>query len=397
MKIRNSAFIFLSFFVFQSVFGQQVLKITSRNQTPEQWLLLTKSRKAISDSDSLNEELVDLVKAFSVDSVLPSKSQRHRVAEAGWIISIFGYKWKALSMTKQKFVGTERDGIRVPSWPPHFTEYDVNFNLIPHKRKYIDKLWPGYVQKCEKNRFKRIEDLNAPPCVYPTTLEHIAEYRLHCEITPPLDHVSMLNSKFYPCYRPNSSKEHYNIGTDYATFGMYGAFVADYNHTGGPELHPYEWIWWYDTHPDRLHEKGQTWFIGFMKEGSNRFRGWYPKKRPQIGQVSVPFVYDLKKDTLKITLEHLLHDTFRPETFTRLEGVPQQASDLNFVQRYFTIDNGDLGGKTIVFQTSNPIGGEALKTWFSDLNWDNENNLLSGYLNLGVSVANLYNAKLSFE
>ncbi|MCB9186666.1 MAG: hypothetical protein H6601_07960 [Flavobacteriales bacterium] len=378
-------------------FGQGTLTISSTEPTSDKWLLLTKSRQYISDNDSMNEHLVDLVKAFSVDSVLPSKSQRHRVAEAGWVISMFGYKWKALSMTKQKFVGTERDGIRVPSWPPHFTEYDVNFNLIPHTRKYIDFLWPGYVQKCEKNRFKRIKNLDEAPCVYPTTLENIDKYRLHCEITPPLDYVFMLNSKFYPCYRPNSSKEHYNIGTDYATFGMYGAFVADYNHTGGPELHPYEWIWWYDTHPDRLQEKSQTWFIGFMKEGSNRFRGWYPKKRPQVGQVSVPFVFDLKNDTLKITLEHLLHDTFKPEALSRLEGVPQSASDLNFTQRYFTIDNGDTRGKTIVFRTSNPIGGEALKTWFSELNLDKENNLLSGYLNLGVSVANLYNAKLSFE
>ena len=119
----------------------------SFEKTSDYWLLLTKSRKYISDNDSLNEHLVDLVKVFSVDSVLPSKSQRHRVAEAGWVISIFGYKWKALSMTKQKFVGTERDHIRVPGNPPLFTEYDVNFNLIPHTRKYIDFLWRAMFRK----------------------------------------------------------------------------------------------------------------------------------------------------------------------------------------------------------------------------------------------------------
>ena len=396
MKSLTIFFLF-SLSLFLNAFGQEPLTISSTEPTSEKWLLLTKSRQFISDNDSLNEELVDLVKAFSVDSVLPSKSQRHRVGEAGWVISVFGYKWKALSMIKQKFVGTERDGIRVPSWPPHFTEYDVNFNLIPHTRKYIDKLWPAYQQKCEKNRFKRIENLDEAPCIYPETLDNIDRYRIHCELTPPIDYVFMLNSKFYPCHRPNSSKEHYNIGTDYATFGMYGAFVADYNHTGGPEIHPYEWIWWYDTHPDRLQEKSQTWFLGFMKEGSNRFRGWYKKKEPRVGQASVPFAFDLKNDTLKITLEHLVHDTFKPNAISNLKSIPEKASDLNFSKRYFMLSETALSGKVVMFQTSNPIATDALKTWFSELNYDQKNNLLTGYLNLGVSVQNLYNAKLSFE
>ena len=377
--------------------GQNQLSVSSFEPASENWLLLTKDRQFIADNDSLNEELVDLVKVFSVDSVLPSKSQRHRVGEAGWIISMFGYKWKALSMTKQKFVGTERDGIRVPSWPPHFTEYDVNFNLIPHTRRYVDKLWPAYQQKCEKNRFKRIENLDEAPCVYPETLENINRYRLHCEITPPLDYVFMLNSVFYPCYRPNSSKEHHNIGTDYATFGMYGAFVADYNHTGGPELHPYDWIWWYDLHPDRLNQKSQTWFLGFMKEGSNRFRGWYKKKEARVGQVSVPFVFDLKKDTLIVTLEHLLHDAFNTDAIETLQGVPKTAIKIDFLIKHFSLSEDGLDEKIITVRTSNPMSTEALKMWFSELNLDKNNNLLTGYLNLGVSVENLYNAKLIFE
>jgi hypothetical protein len=178
---------------------------------------------------------------------------------------------------------------------------------------------------------------------------------------------------------------------------MYGVFVADYNHTGGAELHPYEWIWWYDTHPERLSEKAQTWFLGFMKESSNRFRGWYKKKKPRVGQISVPFVFDLKNDTLKITLEHLLHDELKPVVFSSLEGVPENASNMYFSEKNYTLSDAGLEGKVIQYKTSNPIKQEGIKTWFSDLNWDKENNLLTGYLNLGVSVANLYNAKLSFE
>ncbi|MFM1876392.1 MAG: hypothetical protein RL266_2129 [Bacteroidota bacterium] len=377
--------------------GQNTVTVSSFEPTPQDWLLLTKERQYISDNDSLNEELVDLVRAFSVDSILPSKSQRHRVGEAGWIISIFGYKWKALNMTKQKFVGTERDGIRVPGHGPRFTEYDVNFNLIPRTKKYIDLTWVGIKQQRDKNRFNRIKNFDEAPWIYPETLENIKRYRMHCEITPPQEYLPLLNEKFYPVMQPNSSKDHPNIGSDYTTYGLYGAFVADYNHTGHPEIHPYEWLWWYDTHPDRLNEKSQTWYVGYMKEASNRFRGWYKKKEPRVGQVSVPFVFDLKNDTLKITLEHLLHDMFNAEWLSKLQGIPETASDLYFWEKTFTFTDVGLKGKVIRYSTSNPIRREGMKTWFSDLNWDKENKLLTGYLNLGVSVENVYAAKLSFE
>lgn len=378
-------------------FSQNKLKVESFEATSENWLLLTKDRKFIADHDSLNEELVDLVQVLAVDSILPSKSQRHRVAAAGWVISIFGYKWKALSMTKQKFVGTERDHIRVPGNPPLFTEYDVNFNLIPRIRKYIDLVWIGYEKQAKRNRFKKIKNFDEAPWIYPETLENIKRYRMHCEITPPVYARAMLNEKFYPCIRPNSSNEHYNIGTDHATFGMYGAFVADFNHAGHPEIHPYDWIWWYDTHPQRLKDNSQTWYFGFMKEASNRFRGWYKKKEPRVGQISVPFSFDLNNDTLKVTLEHLVHDLFAGEAISRLEGVPETASDLYFSEKNHSFENAELSGKAIQFTTSNPIRQQGLKTWFSDLNLDKDNNLLTGYLNLGIAVSQLYNAKLSFE
>jgi len=378
-------------------FGQGQLTVSSFGKTSEKWLLLTKDRQFISNNDSLNEELVDLVKAVSVDSILPSKSQRHRVGEAGWIISIFGYKWKALNMTKQKFVGTERDGIRVPNHGPRFTEYDVNFNLIPRIKKYIDLTWIGIEQQRDKNRFNRIKNSDEAPWIYPETLVNIKRYRMHCEITPPQEYLPLLNEKFYPVMQPNSSKEHPNIGSDYTTFGLYGAFVADYNHTGHPEIHPYEWLWWYDTHPDRLKETSQTWYVGYMKEASNRFRGWYKKKEPRVGQVSVPFVFNLKNDTLQITLEHLLHDMFNAEWLSKLQGIPETASDLYFSEKTFTFTDTGLKGKVIQYSTSNPIRREGMKTWFSNLNWDKENNLLTGYLNLGVSVENVYGAKVSFE
>ncbi len=393
---RANLFFLFTLLLTLNVSAQQSLTVSRFEPTSERWLLLTKDRKFISNNDSLNEELVDLVQVFVVDSVLPSKSQRHRVAAAGWVISILGYKWKALNMTKQKFVGTERDGIRVPGHGPRFTEYDVNFNLIPHTRRYIDMLWPAYVQQRDRNRFGRIKNFGEAPWIYPETLEHINRYRNHCEITPPQKFLPMLNQKFYPCVQPNSSKDHPNIGTDFATFGLYGAYVADYNHTGHAEIHPYEWLWWYDLHPDRLDQTRQTWFFGLMEEASNRFRGWY-KKNPRTGAISIPFVFDLKNDTFKITLEHLVHDIFNEEDFKKLANMPSTADNLYFSDRKHAFENEELKDKTVLFHTSNPIRTEGLKYWFSKLNVDKEKNLLTGFLNVGVSVEELYNAKVTFE
>jgi len=392
-KIVSFSFFFL-FPIF--LFSQDKITINSFKPISKNWLLLTKDRQFIADHDSLNQELVNLVKMFSVDSVLPSKTQRHRLSGMGTFISLFGYKWKALSMTKQKFVGTERNGIRVPTNPPLFTEYDVNFNLIPRIRKYIDLVWVGFEKQAKKNRFRKIKNFTIAPWIYPETLENIKQYRMHCEITPPVKYRAMLNEKFYPCIRPNSSKEHFNIGTDHATYGVYGPFVADYNHTGHAEIHPYDWLWWYDTHPNRLNETAQTWYLGFMKEASNRFKGWYRKKEPRVGQISVPFVFNLKNDTLKITLEHLVHSLFNMEGFSKLENVPESAQNLYFSEKIITL-NGELKGKVIHFKMSNPIKAEGIKYWFSSLNHDKDKNLVSGYLSLGISVNKLYNARIDFE
>jgi hypothetical protein len=77
--------------------------------------------------------------------------------------------------------------------------------------------------------------------------------------------------------------------------------------------------------------------------------------------------------------------------------VPENASDLYFSEKNFTFENSELNEKVVQFTTSNPIQREGLKTWFSDLNLDKDANLLTGYLNIGVSVEKLYNAKISFE
>jgi hypothetical protein len=69
-----------------------------------------------------------------------------------------------------------------------------------------------------------------------------------------------------------------------------------------------------------------------------------------------------------------------------LEGVPENASDLYFSEKDFAFDDPELKGKVIQYITSNPIKKEGLKTWFSELNLDKQANLLSGYLNIGVSV-----------
>ena len=134
-----------------------------------------------------------------------------------------------------------------------------------------------------------------------------------------------------------------------------------------------------------------------MSKQACRFRGWYKKKKPIVGQVSIPFLFHLNKDTLKISIDHLVHDNFDAEALTRLEQIPEEATDLNFSERYYELLEPGRSKKVIQVSTSNPIRQHGIISWFDNLNWDKENNIISGYVNFGIAVQNAYNAKVSIE
>jgi hypothetical protein len=88
-------------------------KISSYNPTPRAFQYLLLSNAEIENNDTVNEEILDLVNPMVTDSILGRKKEHHQLFLVGWLIHAFGdFNWRAVSMTKEKFVGTVKDNAR---------------------------------------------------------------------------------------------------------------------------------------------------------------------------------------------------------------------------------------------------------------------------------------------
>lgn len=354
--------------------------------------LLLNPNPVLRDSTVMNERIVDLVQIYTPDSVLPSKKQRHRVV-GGALISLFGWHWKAVTMEKKKMVGTEEHEIRIPD-KTLFTEYDINFDLAPHLKKYAELNWEARQQQKKLNRheYKKMEDdrKDDPPYIPPTP-ETYPKYTYHCELTPPTEFLPALNELFYPCIRPGSMKAHTNFGETSPTIGLYGANVSDCNHGCHPEIHPYEWIWWLELHPDKDDNPSKRWMVGLMRERSNRFKKW--AKPPYRGIVSVPFIFKVDEEK-SIHLEHLVFSFFYPDALKEMEGaMPAEAQDFNFSET--RIDLQGVTGPPITLTTNTPVRSGGIRWWVGNVQTDGA--YVTGYINVAVAVEDLWNARITME
>lgn len=357
---------------------------------PEAYEMLEENRPAIRDNDLLNEKIIDMVDVELTDSILKNKSERHRVFFLGWLINVFGYKWRAIEMVKKKYVGTTIREARVPGDDILFTEYDVNMDIYSNINEYLDMAWAGREYQLKRNKLMRKKDKTKPPYIAPDKNGDRSKYRLHCELTPPVGYRAMLNEKFYPCQRPNSFAAHESFGDPAPTIGLYGPFVADCNHSCHPEIHPYEWIWWYDLNPKRDDEKNQSWYIGMFREGSNRFPRW--SKGPREGTISIPFIFDVNKGSNSISIEHLVFSKMDTTGLKQKFNLPESAFTLDFKQRDF-----EVAGFPISLKMSNPMTRNGIIAWFTDVTYDDKSRRVSGRLNLAVKAEDVYTAKISFE
>jgi hypothetical protein len=372
--------------ILTNVYGQAYYE----GPIPESYLKLQETRPEIRDNDLLNEEIIDLVEVQLSDSNLLKKTERHRVFLLGWVVNVFGYKWRSIDMRKSKYVGTAKREARVPSDDIIFTEYDVNMDIYSNIDKYLDLSWSGRQYQLHRNKQMRKKMIAAPPYIEPDKNGNRRPYSLHCELTPPEGYRAMLNEKFYPCQQPNSFAGHENFGSPAPSVGLYGAFVADCNHSCHPEIHPYEWIWWYDLHPKRDSESNQSWFIGMFKEGSNRFPHW--SKGPREGTISIPFLFDADRKDNSISIEHLVFSKMDTVGLKNKFKLPEDAFTLDFKQREKT-----LAGFPVTLKLSNPMTRNGILAWFSDVTYDNKRRMISGRLNLAARAEEVYTAKVSFE
>ena len=372
-------------------------KINSYSSTGKAFKDLLLSNAAIEDNDTLNEGILDLVQPMVIDSVLGRKKEHHQLFLVGWLIHAFGdYNWRAVSMTKEKFVGTVKNDAR--SGEEEFTEYDINFDLNFHLKPYLNRVFKSY----DKQRAYHRQDFrpshktnyNGTPFVRDTNEIDLKRYRLHCEMTPPREFRVQLHYLFFPTQPGLSLHEHPNFGTDHPTMGFYGASCLDCNHNCHPELHPYEWTWWLNLHGSDPMAK--TWLVGLFCEGSNRFRHW--SHEPKVGKISIPFAFAIKDNNAAptVTIEHLVFNKFVNHELKKL-NIEDTTFDSKLETCIVNFDDNHGGKYSINIGFKSILLTDDLKYWFSDLNWDAQHRILSGYMNLATSVKELYTTKITFK
>ena len=386
-------------------FAQVTYPISSYASTPSAFHYLLLTNQQIEDNDTINEVIADLVTPMVRDSVLATKKKaHHRLFLVGWLINKFGgYGWRPVEPVKQKFVGTVREDGH--SSEEEYTEYDINYTLLFHQRYYLLKTFKAYDKQAHVHRQDirsavmpkkhRPKNYKIPPFVRDTNSLNINQYGLHCEVTPPRAFRPMLNYLFYPVLGGYGMKEHPNMLNSHLTMGLYGASCLDCNHACHPEIHPYEWIWWMNLHAGS--PKDKTWLVGLFNESSNRFPGW--SENPKTGKVRIPFAFEVKDRNSKdriITIEHLVFGRFVDSTLVKLNMPDSVFNANNKTIEVKLIDN--KGGEIpITVSFNNVLIGSALRYWFSDVNWDEQNHILSGFINMGTSVNDVYTMRMTMS
>ena len=389
--------------VLQFSSAQVSYPISTFNSTSVTFRNLLLTNQQIEDNDTINEEIVDLVTPMVIDSVLDRKKEHHQVFLVGWMIHAFGdYNWRALNMVKQKFVGTIRGDSR--SGEEQFTEYDINYNLYSHTHKYLWKIFTAYDRQAKIHRqdfmsklrhpgHKHRNKYTGPPFVRDTNNADMYQYRLHCELTPQREFRPLLHYLFYPTQPGLNINEHPNFMSRFPSMGFYGPYCLDCNHSCHPEIHPYEWIWWMNLHNGTVKDK--TWLVGLLKDGSNRFRHW--SHNPKTGKICIPFAFDVKDKAAKdriITIEHLVFNSFIDSNLTKLDlpatliGTSQKSVEVS-------LTDGKGGSIPVTVAFRNVMVTNGVKFWFSEVNWDEQNHILSGFINMGTSVQDLYTMKVT--
>jgi hypothetical protein len=392
MRIKLITLLLIAFCQLPIANSQTLLPATFIDKTNPIFLSFYLPAKELREKISVAEELTDLVQCFSVDSILKRRKQRHRVIGSP-VIDLLGWNWRAVQRNKQKVVGTVRK-IGGVAEKPHFRELDVNYDLIPHTQKYIDIYYRGYQAQMKTRKAARQRDFSQPPFTYPTP-ETIDNYRVHCECTPYFKegYREKINENLYPVLSGANLTTHKNFMHEHPTMGMYGAFVLDCNHSCHPEIHPYEWLWWLDLNPEKDNVQDKiSWIFGYLRDVSQRQRNWV--KKPRSGAISFPFIFKIDTKNKEIFIEHTITQKWCPDGLPRIKGIPDSAVTLDFDTLVFDVGRP---GNSITLKSNQKLPADAGKLWLSNLNVDEKNGYVTGYVNLALSIENVYTGRVTMS
>jgi hypothetical protein len=380
-------------------FAQISFPVVTHHETPQAFKYLLETNRVIDENDTINEAILDLVNPMVADSVLDRKKEHHQLFLVGWLIHAFGgYNWRAVSMHKEKFVGTViHDG---RNGEVEFTEYDIKYHLNFHLKKYLSRIFDSYdmqksIHRQDVRGGKHRTNYNVAPFVRDTGNIDIRQYDIGCELTPLHQQLPQLHYLFFPTLPGMSLKTHPNFGTNHPSMGVYGANCLDCNHNCHPEMHPYEWIWWLNLQ-DKA-EQSKTWLVGLFREASNRFPYW--SHGPKTGSISIPFAFSVcaeKGNAGIINIEHLVFNRFNESGLSKL-SIPDSCFGAKSKTQLININGSESEQFSFTVNFNNIMPSDGLKYWFTDINWDERSCILSGYLNMAISVKDLYTARVTFN
>lgn len=389
---KTFIYLFILICLYSNTNAQFSLNVSSNNtNSNNDYLLLLKSKDELRVDSISNEKIIDLVEPHTIDSIITRKYQHHRLFMVGWVIHKLGYHWISVDYHRHKVVGTLKREFSM-SGTEHYTEYDVNLDLIPHLQHYIDIDWTAY-QYAKKlhRRVPKAALLKAP--YIPPTIESISNYRIHCENTPDRASRLALNNLFYPTIRPMNTISHPNIGERLPTMGVYGPLCLDCNHHCGVEIHPYEWLWWMDLNPATQNKTNETrWLFEFTKDGSNRFKEW--STSPRIGSISFPFILPANSDSLIINIEPLVFKEFDDDAFAQMKWIPTNAKNMHFTNHAYTVKGTT---KKIIVTNNKYIASTAWNYWLDDLQYDEINKVYFGHIHFAGAVKDLFTCSLKMS
>ena len=380
---------------FMALQAQHSFPITSHYPTGRLYQSLLLPNAELERNDTLNEEILDLVEPTVWDSVIHKKKQHHMLFLLGWSISTFAnINWRPVQMNKTKFTGTIRGNGR--SGNEHYTEYDLNYDLYFHTRKYLERNFTSFDRQRQIHRQdllkRRKIDYSKAPFVRDTANINMYQYRLHCELTPPRAYRPQLHYSFFPVLPGINHAGHPSFANEYPSMGFYGTWCLDCNHSCHGELHPYEWVWWLNLKDTATTRK--TWMVGLFHEGSKRFPDW--SRNPKSGTFSIPFAFRYQSDSAhSITIEHLVYNSFIDSNVAKMSVPANAVGPAQSIPLLLTDAGG--GSYRLRLNFAHPIVTGGLRYWLSNLNWDETSRILSGDLHFAVSVVDLYTAKVVME
>lgn len=366
-----------------------LIGLVSYSQLPEGFTYLqklTRGTDSIMASPVKREYVTGLVKVGLTDSILPTKTSTHQTRIFNWVLRTFaGLRWRSIDGHKRAIVGTMKGGMSSPS-KDFFTEYDITFQTFQHTPQFQSLVKIAYqtqYYKMPKGRNFLLKKRK----LFPDTLsspDALSKLRIHPEHTPLKKNRQVLNEKFLPCLPGTSIENHPAWGVENPTVGVYGAFVLDGNHRGSPEIHPYEWLWFMDHKPQPAHTV--KWYAGLLREGSNRFLRW--SKKPRVGFISIPFVFDITNDTNIIRVEHLVQGEFKPEALSKLGSFVPSIANAFEDYKLLTFPNADDNSNYTIKVFSTPLKTDAVRWWLTVEGQAGKQ--VWGYITIAVAVDDAY-------